>query len=367
MTEGQTVAVHRSGCGLDPTSFAEHGFSIVTPTRGRLHSLLKVLEGLARQQYPPDLFEVVVVLDGPDEDSLRQLSERTYPFGLCVLQQQQQQGPGGARNAGLRLARAPFVLFLDDDVIPDTHLLAEHREAHGHERDVVVIGPLLAPATERADPWTRWEWRTLEEQYRAMTAGEWQPTPRQFYTGNASVRREHLVAVGGFNEEFRRGEDVELAWRLHGLGLRFVFRPSAIGVHLARRPFRSWLAAAYEYGRTDVMLERVRTGGDIPPWVLREFARRHLLTRRLALAGLRRGRLVRGARWAGEPVIRAVALVGGAARADQLCSALFTMTYWAGVADRLGNRQAAVNMLSRPAAGGPPAASPTLCGPPDAD
>jgi len=267
-----------------------------------------------------------------------------------VFRQQAKRGPAGARNRGLRHARAPFVLFLDDDVIPDVRLVSEHRRAHGAASDAVVIGPLLAPPGEGAAPWTRWEWSTLEEQYRAMTAGEWQPTPRQFYTGNASVRREHLVAVGGFDEAFRRGEDVELAWRLHRLGLRFVFEPGAAGVHLARRSFRSWLAAAYEYGRTDVMLERGRTGDEIPSWVLREFAGRHPQTRRLALAGLRHEWLVRALRRAGEPVVRSAALLGGPSRGNHACSALFTMTYWAGVADQLGDRRRLVERLSRAAA-----------------
>jgi GT2 family glycosyltransferase len=319
-------------------------FSIVTPTHGRPDSLLGVLDGLAAQSCPAGTFEVVLVFDGLDEATVRRVTAHPYPFELRV-HQQERQGPAGARNAGLSLARGTHVLFLDDDVIPDPHLVAAHREAHGDAPDLVVIGPLLAPPDRRAAPWTRWEWSTLAEQYRAMTAGEWQATPRQFYTGNASVRRAHLVAVDGFDEDFRRGEDVELAWRLHRLGLRFVFQPEAAGVHLARRSFRSWLDAAYEYGRTDVMLERIRTGGDVPPWVLREFGWRHPFTRRLTLAGLRRPWLVSALRLAGEPVLRAAALLGEE-RASQACSAAFAITYWDGVAGLLGDRRRLLRLLT---------------------
>jgi GT2 family glycosyltransferase len=318
-------------------------FSVVTPTHRRPDSLLGVLDGLAAQDCPAGTFEVVLVFDGPDEATALRVRERAYPFELRV-HQQERRGPAGARNAGLSLARGSHVLFLDDDVIPDHHLVAAHREAHGDASDLVVIGPLLAPPDRRAAPWTRWEWSTLAEQYRAMTAGEWQATPRQFYTGNASVRRAHIVAVDGFDEDFRRGEDVELAWRLHRLGLRFVFRPEAAGVHLARRSFRSWLGAASEYGRTDVMLERIRTGDDVPPWVLREFGWRHPLTRRLTLAALRRPWLVSALRLAGEPLLRAAALLGEA-RASQACSAAFTMIYWDGVAGLLGDRRRLLRLL----------------------
>ena len=37
-------------------------FSIVTPTHKRPHSLLRMLEALARQDYPFDCFEVIVIV-----------------------------------------------------------------------------------------------------------------------------------------------------------------------------------------------------------------------------------------------------------------------------------------------------------------
>lgn len=336
------------------TSFDAEGFSVVTPTRGRLRSALRVLAGLADQDYPHDLIEVLVILDGPDEEAAAVLRGQGYPFRLSVWQQPV-RGPAAARNLGLRVARAPFVLFLDDDVIPDAHLVSAHRAAHGDDRSLVVIGPLLAPAEGKAPPWISWEWSTLAEQYRAMLAGEWAPTPRQFYTGNASVRRDHLLAVGGFNEAFKRGEDVELAWRLHSVGLRFVFEPNAIGTHLARRSYRKWLTAAREYGRTDVMLERIRTGQSIPPWVLKEFVRRNPHTRRLALAGVRSPWLLPVARVTGA-VALAVTRVTGTDRAHQLCSGLFTMNYWSGVADQLDSADELLGLLRRQ--GGSPSTPP---------
>ena len=83
-------------------------------------------------------------------------------------------------------ARFPFVLFLDDDVVPPPRLVAEHARAHGDADNRVVLAPLLEPPV-RLLPWVRWECRRLAEQYRAMEAGEWAPTPWQLYTGNASL------------------------------------------------------------------------------------------------------------------------------------------------------------------------------------
>jgi glycosyltransferase involved in cell wall biosynthesis len=309
-------------------------FSVITPTHGRRTSLLRMLDALARQDYPSDQFEVIVVVDGPDELLMETLRTRRHPYRLRAVSQPR-GGPAAARNRGLDLATERFALFLDDDVLPAPSLIRRHAESH-READVVVIGPLLAATEARPKPWTLWEWATLQEQYRAMEAGEWAPTPRQFYTGNASVGLDHVRSAGGFRTEFRRGEDVELAWRLHERGLRFVFNPLARAEHLAERSFEAWLSAAREYGRTDVMLERIRTGRDLPGWVGREFQDRHRYTRLLTRAALAQPEIWRPMAVAGHAAAKVFFRLGRKQTAGHVCSALFTSAYWRGVADQIG-------------------------------
>jgi GT2 family glycosyltransferase len=93
----------------------------------------------------------------------------------------------------------------------------------------------------------------LVKQYDAMERGDWAATARQFYTANASLARRHVLDAGGFDERFRRAEDVELAYRLADRGLRFVFARDAVVVHHPDRSFRAWLDIAGAYGRNDVV------------------------------------------------------------------------------------------------------------------
>ncbi len=321
-------------------------FSVITPTHRRPESLLRMLDGLSRQTYPAALFEVIVVGDGHLDEKVR---HARFPFRFHAVEQEK-SGPAAARNHALQLAVEPYALFLDDDVIPDPALVAQHAGSHAEPMNV-VIGPLLPAPLVKPAPWTRWEWRTLAEQYRSMRVGEWAPTPRQFYTGNASVATEDVRAVGGFNQDFTRGEDVELAWRLHDRGLRFVFNEKAAAEHLAQRSFKAWLAAAHDYGRTDVMLERTRTGRDLPGYVGREFRGRHRFTRALARAVLAQPMAWHAVPVAGAAVSRAAAAVGLREASMQVCSALFTSAYWRGVAGQLGRDQTlALLQPGRPAA-----------------
>jgi len=131
------------------------------------------------------------------------------------------------------------------------------------------------------------------KQYKAMLRGEWSATARQFYTGNASLRRSHILAAGGFDEGFRRAEDVELAYRLADKGLNFVFNMQAAGMHFAERSFRAWLDAAYTYGRNDVIFTRDRNQKWLLPAVRQEFRDRHFFIRSLVRTCKGRSRLTR--------------------------------------------------------------------------
>jgi len=64
--------------------------------------------------------EVIVVDDGSEDDSLATAAALSRQFpGRMLVASQSNQGPAGARNTGIRLARGRFLCFLDVD---DQHL-----------------------------------------------------------------------------------------------------------------------------------------------------------------------------------------------------------------------------------------------------
>ncbi len=187
--------------------------SVVIPTFNRRQRLHRVLAGLAAQTFDGDV-ETVVVSDGSTDGTDAYLASGATPLPV-VSATQENQGPAVARNHGVELATGDLVVFIDDDVVPDRGLISAHVAAHARlGDDVVVIGPMLDPPDHRMSMWIQWEQSMLAKQYTAMTRGDFEPTARQFYTGNASVLRRHVVDVGGFDSSFRRAEDVELAYRL---------------------------------------------------------------------------------------------------------------------------------------------------------
>ena len=261
--------------------------SVVIPTFNRRGSLRRTLGGLAHQTYPPDRFEAVVVSDGSTDGTDDFLADYAAPYALRPVTQPN-GGPARARNRGIQEARGEIIVFIDDDVEPIPEFLALHAARHVASDTTVVIAPMLPdPAlVGQEPPWIAWEHAMLEKQYTAWRTGEWAGCgPHHFYSGNSSLRREHLVAVGGFDEQFPRQEDVELAFRLERQrGVHFVYEPKAQGLHRPQRRFSSWLAVPYAYGQLDVVRAR---RGDAPWDVVRHgYHARNVLTRLLARLAL---------------------------------------------------------------------------------
>lgn len=311
-------------------------FSVVVPTYNRLGRLRHVITAFERQAYPLDAYEVIVISDGSTDGTDAYLETLRSTMQLRWLTQPN-QGPAAARNAGVQTAVGEFIVFVDDDVVPEPQLLEEHARSH-HEatgRDVVVLGPLLTPEGFVMAPWVRWEQEMLMKQYSAMLRGDWSATARQFYTGNASLRRSHILAAGGFDEGFRRAEDVELAYRLANNGLQFVFNFQAAGMHFADRSYRAWLDAAYTYGRNDVIFARDRKQEWLLPTIRREFLDRHFLVRSLVRVCRGRSQLTRMTSAVLKLAADGAALLRASVIEGKAYSGLFNLQYYNGFFDEL--------------------------------
>ena len=321
--------------------------SVVIPTFNRKDSLQKTLDGLARQTYSADQFEAVVVSDGSTDGTDALLAQYAdAPYTLRAITQPN-GGPARARNNGIENARGDVVVFLDDDVEPSPDFLAVHAGHHASQSDTVVIGPMLPdPALLWREPaWIAWEHAMLEKQYSAWRTGEWDGCgPHHFYSGNASVRREHLVAVGGFDEQFPRQEDVELAVRLEKeRGVRFVYAPDAQGTHRPQRRFSSWLAVPFAYGRLDVV--RARRGDTSWETVRHGYSARNKATRLLARAVLAAPVLSRPLRAMLLPAARAAYRLHRAGAAFAALSVIYNLRYLEGAQAEIGSRSEMARVL----------------------
>jgi len=112
------------------------------------------------------------------------------------------------------------VLFVDDDVLVPPDFVSEHVTTHQtHQGKIVVRGPIINVRTPEFPPAFQPSFRDRSWNY--------------LVTCNASVTRQSLEALGGFDEAFKGAgyEDTELGWRYRVAGYRMIFNPRAIIFH----------------------------------------------------------------------------------------------------------------------------------------
>jgi GT2 family glycosyltransferase/peptidoglycan/xylan/chitin deacetylase (PgdA/CDA1 family) len=229
--------------------------SVIIPTFNRAEVLAGCLDALAGQTAPPDSFEVVVVDDGSSDRTGDVISSFDPPFRLRAARQPN-AGQAAALNHGIRLAEGRFCLFLDDDVVAEPALVAEHRSAQERHGGIAGLGMLTLRMLGRPGGLARHFADWWQDHYERLANGALVPDFRACYSGNLSVPADVLQRVGGFDATLPRSFDVELAYRLEQAGVRIVFLPGAVAEQQYSKGFRAIVRDFDRMGEAAVPLYR---------------------------------------------------------------------------------------------------------------
>ncbi len=214
--------------------------TVVIPSRDGASRLPGLLEALTCQS-PGELPEILVVEDGSAE--IPPDTVAAVP-GVRLLRQPH-RGPGSARNRGAAQAAGEFLIFLDDDCVPEPQWLGEMLRPFSDAR---VVGVKGAYRTDQAGVVPRFVQAEYEEKYARLARKAF----INFVDGySAAFRRQVFELAGGFDESFPLPsvEDREFSLRLsRGKGL-MVFNPRAVVRHQHVAGFAGYLAKKFKYGR----------------------------------------------------------------------------------------------------------------------
>src|SRR5689334_13275694 len=202
--------------------------TVVIPTYNRMQRLQACLEALTYQTQPFDDFEVIVVIDGASDGTATMLGDLKMPFALKIIRQEN-QGQNVARNHGVEFARGTYCLFLDDDIIADPELVAEHLRLHHEKKGVVGIGKMSLELAGKTNWYVETYAKGWHQHYEELHQGIRSPDWSDCYGGNFSIARSTFLEVGGFARDIRRSHDVEFGYRLQQHGLKFIYLPLASG------------------------------------------------------------------------------------------------------------------------------------------
>lgn len=205
------------------------------------------LTSLLNQSLSRDLFEVIVVDSGSGAMTLDYLTDlqKTHSNLNIIIPGEGNIGPARGRNIGFSRARGNIIAFTDDDIeLPKDWLLRIQKVYEKYPTIAGVGGMTLPPESLiKRNIWAYFEKKMYlrklkkEGEYFSETRDE-----HPAYSGNISYRRDILLKVGGFNEEFKLGiygEDGDLKEKVLKYGFKLAYIP-VIATHHCEFTFSSF-------------------------------------------------------------------------------------------------------------------------------
>lgn len=146
------------------------------------------------------------------------------------------------RNAGVRAAHGEIIVFTDAGCRPEREWLARLVAPLLQDEHITAGLTLAAPGSTGL--YDRGARQALESRYLKECA-----------TINLAFRRAAFDAIGGFDERFAYGSDIDFTWRLTDAGYRIRSVPGAV----VRHDWGGWrrqVRRSYLYGKARVRLLR---------------------------------------------------------------------------------------------------------------
>jgi O-antigen biosynthesis protein len=218
--------------------------SVVVCAYNAARTLRECLKSLMRLDYPD--YEVILVDDGSKDDTPAIAAE--YPQVIYI--RQTNHGLSYARNVGAREASGDIIAYTDADCVADADWLRCLMQAMRDQGVQAIGGPNITP---RSDGWSA----------HCVAASPGNPSHVMFDDQfaehvpgcNMAFQRESLLALGGFDPQFRvAGDDVDMCWRLLDNGDRIGYAPGAFVWHHRRETVKAYLKQQIGYGRAEALL-----------------------------------------------------------------------------------------------------------------
>ena len=226
--------------------------SVVIATYNRSDILPITLQRLAEQTLDTSLYEVIIVDDGSSDDTQQMVREikKTLPYRLTYLYHSN-HGISYTQNRGIRVASAPIICLIADDIHFSSQALEEHVKDHAEnpEEHIAILGKVL-----QSPELAQTVFLKIWDPFRFGELDDLRELPYYlFFACNISFKKQFLIKNGLFCETLvKEGayahEDVELGFRLSQEGLKILYNRKALAYHYHLVTLEQAMKTAYNKG-----------------------------------------------------------------------------------------------------------------------
>ncbi|WP_144723043.1 glycosyltransferase [Cellulosimicrobium sp. TH-20] len=185
------------------------GISVVIPTYLGVKRIVHCVANLANQTLASDLFELVIVVNGPWDECGQEIDRAATIFPHLNIRwiRATRAGAGHARNLGVSLARHTHLTFFDDDDELEPDFLRSLWEMHLQDDHEVTVAPMI----DIDEQGRRLPPSTIHTRTEALARQGVQPlAAASWLLGFNACKLVPLGLLRGmqFHDELRSGEDV---------------------------------------------------------------------------------------------------------------------------------------------------------------
>jgi GT2 family glycosyltransferase len=225
--------------------------SVVICTKDKGHLLRQLVRSLLA--YPAGVIaEIVIVANNTTNPyALQTLADLKEHSNVIVVRRDAPFNFSKLSNEGARTGtRGSHILFLNDDIAPVSQDWLTRLLSRFNDPEVAAAGPLLLYPDERVQHGGMY--LGFDERAGHTLRGGALPDDDYLFTGVAPretscltgavllVQRSAFEAINGFDEQLATYlQDVDLGLRLHRIGLRNVFDPTSVLIHMESASIRS--------------------------------------------------------------------------------------------------------------------------------
>jgi len=228
----------------------EKDLSIIFPSFNSGSLLIRCLKAVERElRDRKSQYEILVIDSSPDSPEIPNIKS------LKLLHSNAQLFASEARNLGARIAKYPTLVFIDSDVelLPG----ALSKLVDGLKNNIAVVGGVYEINNPHTSAISTFQDLFLLYRYKNI------PLARNFFSSaQFAVSKEHFQKVGGFSENLRSYEDVDLSFKFQKNYLKVQVCLESRGYHLKYFDLQS-LFLDYYFKTKNMMYYRLQKLNDL--------------------------------------------------------------------------------------------------------
>lgn len=221
--------------------------SIIIPVKNMENSIEELLNSIMQLDYPKDKMEVIIVDGGSNDGTLKIASK--YPVKIL---REEGKGPNYGRNIGIKASTGDICAFTDGDCILPRDWLKKIVEEINDEDVGCVGGSVFVAECLKDNIIAKYADESIMRIMPIAKSKEKANEVKLFKhlaTCNMAVKRKVIEEIGGFENDLKVFEDIDLIVKICSKGYKVLRSPEIYVWHKHRESVWKLIKQTFNYGR----------------------------------------------------------------------------------------------------------------------